>query len=217
MTLHLRRPEGRGLRLLALGAHSDDIEIGCGGTVLRWIEESPGIEVGWVVACAAGARGEEAKASAATFLAGAARRELRIESFRDGFLPYVGGQVKDFFERLKTEFDPDVILTHRRDDLHQDHRLISELTWNTWRSHLILEYEVPKWDGDFGSPNTYVHLPERLARRKVEALMKHFGTQRSRQWFDEETFFSVMRLRGVESRAPERYAEGFWGRKLIVD
>jgi LmbE family N-acetylglucosaminyl deacetylase len=214
--MQLPRPDGRPLRLLAIGAHSDDIEIGCGATLLHWLESARGTEVTWVVLAATGARADEARASAATFLAGAGRRDVRVEGFRDGFLPYLGVQVKEFFERLKSEVDPDVILTHRRDDLHQDHRFACELTWNTWRDHLILEYEVPKWDGDLATANTYIHVPDRLARRKVEALMHHFGTQRNRHWFDEETFFGLMRLRGLECNAPERWAEAFCCRKLCL-
>jgi LmbE family N-acetylglucosaminyl deacetylase len=203
----------RALRVLCLGAHSDDIEIGCGGTILRLISEGWKLDVRWIVLCSNETRGEEGRASAKDFLHGAARQEISIERFRDGFLPYSGPPVKEFFEVLKEEPPSDVIFTHTRSDLHQDHRLICELTWNTFRDHLILEYEIPKFDGDLGLPNFFVHLDENVARRKVELVMKHFGTQRSKHWFTEDTFLALMRLRGVESRSPGRYAEGFHCRK----
>jgi LmbE family N-acetylglucosaminyl deacetylase len=204
----------RALRVLCLGAHSDDLEIGCGGTILRLIAEGWQLDVHWILLCSNETRGEEARASARDFLTGAARQQISIERFRDGFLPYSGQPVKEYFEELKKEPSPDVIFTHHRADLHQDHRLMCELTWNTFRDHLILEYEIPKFDGDLGLPNFFVHLDENLARRKTELLMKHFGSQRSRHWFTEDTFMGLMRLRGVESRSPGRFAEGFHCRKI---
>jgi LmbE family N-acetylglucosaminyl deacetylase len=207
---------GRALRVLCLGAHSDDIEIGCGGTILRLIAEGWKLDVRWVVFCSNETRGEEARGSAKDFLAGVDQHSISIERFRDGFLPYSGPPVKEHFEELKKETSPDVIFTHTRADLHQDHRLMCELTWNTFRDHLILEYEIPKFDGDLGLPNFFVHLDEKVARRKVELLMKHFGTQRSKHWFTEDTFLGLMRLRGVESRSLTHYAEGFHCRKVIV-
>jgi LmbE family N-acetylglucosaminyl deacetylase len=202
------------LRVLCLGAHSDDIEIGCGGSMLRLISEGWRLDVHWVVLCSNETRGEEARASARDFLSGIAQHKISIERFRDGFLPYSGPLVKEHFEELKREPTPDLVFTHHRADLHQDHRLICELTWNTFRDHLILEYEIPKFDGDLGLPNFFVHLDEKLARRKVELLLKHFGTQRSKHWFTEDTFMGLMRLRGVESRSPGRFAEGFHCRKV---
>ncbi len=205
----------RSLRVLCLGAHSDDIEIGCGGTILRLISDGWKLDVHWVVLCSTETRGDEAQDSAKGFLAGAATQKISIERFRDGFLPYSGPPVKEYFEDLKKSPSPDVILTHHRADLHQDHRLVCELTWNTFRDHLILEYEIPKFDGDLGLPNFFVSLDEKLARRKAELLMKHFGSQRSKHWFTEDLFLGLMRLRGMESRSPGRFAEGFHCRKIV--
>ena len=213
--LHLGFPGGQLRSVLAIGCHSDDIEIGCGGTLLRLMEEHPGLSVTWVVLCAKGERAVEAGGSAGDFLVRAGAREIVLAEFRDGFLPYVGGEVKDFFESLKARLAPDLILTHQRSDLHQDHRLACELTWNTWRDHLVLEYEIPKYDGDMGRPNVYVTLEERIVRRKVDLLLAHFATQRSKRWFTDDLFLSLMRLRGMESNSPSRYAEAFYGRKAV--
>jgi len=208
---------GRGLRrLLALGAHSDDIEIGCGATILRLVQEYPDLEVHWVVFSAHGARADEARASAESLLSDAVRREIVVESFRDGFLPYDGAAVKDRFETLKTQIDPDLILTHYGRDAHQDHRLVSELTWNTFRNHLILEFEIPKFDGDLGQPSVFVQLSEDLVRRKVEHLHQHFPSQHGRQWFSEDLFRSLMRLRGMECNAESSHAEAFYSRKILI-
>jgi LmbE family N-acetylglucosaminyl deacetylase len=209
----LARP-GERLSVLCVGAHSDDIEIGAGGTLLSWIEAGVEVDAHWCVASAPGARAQEARASADAFLAGCTSARVELAEFKDGFFPYCGGELKTWFERLKQAVNPDVILTHRRDDAHQDHREICKLTWNTFRDHLILEYEVPKWDGDLGRPNFYVPLSARAMTRKVELLLEHFGTQRSKDWFDAETFRGLARLRGMECRAPERFAEGFVARKL---
>jgi LmbE family N-acetylglucosaminyl deacetylase len=208
-----RRP-GSALRVLCLGAHSDDIEIGCGGTMLRLLEERPGTEVRWVVVGAQGDRAREARDSAARFLAKAARSEVLVEGFRDSYFPYVGEKIKAFVESTRLGFDPDVVLTHCRGDLHQDHRLVSELTWNAYRDHLILEYEIPKYDGDLGQPNVFVPLPERVVREKARLVLEGFPSQRAKPWFSEDTFMALPRLRGVECNAPERYAEAFHGRKL---
>jgi LmbE family N-acetylglucosaminyl deacetylase len=202
-------------KILALGAHADDIEIGSGGTVLRLLEQNPAAEVCWVVFGASGPRRTEATESANQFLANARRKEVVVKDFKDGYFAYVGGEIKDFFEELKRQFVPDLILTHYRDDLHQDHRLVSQLTWNTFRDHLILEYEIPKYDGDIGSPNFFVHLDPALCRRKVHNIMKAFGSQQGRSWFTEDTFLALLRLRGVESNAPDKYAEAFYCRKLV--
>jgi len=206
--------KGPGLRLLCLGAHSDDIEIGCGGTILRVLEENPTVEVCWAVLGASGARTAEALKSANLFLANARQKEVITREFRDGYFPYLGAEIKDFFEELKRKFIPDLILTHHREDLHQDHRLVSELTWNTFRNHLILEYEIVKYDGDLGAPNFFVCLSEALAKRKIRNLIDCFQSQRNKSWFTEDTFSSILRLRGVESNAPEKYAEGFYCRKM---
>ena len=204
------------LRVLAIGAHADDIEIGCGGTILRLVGEHRDLTVDWVVLSGDGDRADEAGDSAAAFLAGAARRQVTVERFRDGFLPYDGGAVKELFERLKSRVDPDLILTHRLEDRHQDHRLVSELTWNTWRDHLILEYEIPKYEGDLGQPNLFVPLAAEVCERKVELLRKGFPSQAGRYWFTDDTFWSLLRLRGLESRSPSRYAEAFTARKLTL-
>ena len=215
ITIDFRRGQKPGFRLLCIGAHSDDIEVGCGGTVLRLLDEIPGAEVDWVVLGAAGERRNEAEASAERFLARAARKNVIIHTFRDGFLPYAGGEVKEFFEDLKSRCEPDLILTPTRGDLHQDHRLAAELTWNTFRNHLIFEYEIVKYDGDLGSPNAFVHLSESTSRRKVKNLLECFKTQHEKRWFTEDTFFSILRLRGVESNAPQKYAEAFYCRKIV--
>jgi LmbE family N-acetylglucosaminyl deacetylase len=204
-------------RLLCLGAHADDIEIGCGGTVLRLIEQIPELAVRWVVFTGNAARAAEARASAADFLTGVSERTVTLHDFRDGFLPYEGALVKEAFERLKQEFDPSLVLTHMMGDAHQDHRLIAELTHNTFRNHLILEYETPKHDGDFGNPGILVPLSEAQARRKTASLMRHFASQRERRWFAEETFMAMMRLRGVFSNAPSGLAEGFYCRKAMLE
>jgi LmbE family N-acetylglucosaminyl deacetylase len=203
-------------RVLAMGCHADDIEIGCGGTILHLIESLPSVEVWWVVLSARDARAEEVHRSAEAFLDGAAGRHIIVSEFRDGFFPYDGGAIKDFFEDLKPQISPDLIFTHNRKDLHQDHRVASELTWNTFRNHLILEYEVPKYDGDFGTPNVFFHLSEAIAKRKVENLLEFFQTQRDRRWFTEDLFLSALRIRGMESNSPTRYAEGFYGRKVVL-
>jgi LmbE family N-acetylglucosaminyl deacetylase len=207
--------DGAGLRLLVVGAHSDDVEIGCGGTVLRLVEDGLVASVGWVVLSAAGERAGEARASAAAFCAKAPEHEVVVGEFRDGFLPYQGWEVKEFFEGLK-RFDPDLVLTHRRDDAHQDHRLVGELTWNTFRDHLVLEYEIPKYDGDLGQPNVFVALDRARCERKIDLLMEHFRSQRDRRWFTEDTFWSILRLRGLESNSPSTYAEAFHARKLVL-
>jgi LmbE family N-acetylglucosaminyl deacetylase len=203
-------------RVLVIGCHADDIEIGCGGTLLTLAEANPGLEVDWVVLTAAGARGAEARASAEAFLAGVNSLRIELHEFRDGFLPYVGGEVKDVFESLKGRVDPQLVLTHTNYDLHQDHRFACELTWNTFRNHLILEYEIPKVDGDLGRPNVFMPLTGAVAERKLALLEEHFPTQSGKHWFDRETFLGLMRLRGMEAVAPERLAEGYTCRKLVL-
>ncbi len=201
------------LQVLALGAHADDIEIGCGGTLLRLAAERRALEVVWVVLCSTPERATEARASAAAFLADVPRSRVIVHGHRDGFLPYEGAAVKEAFEALKREVSPDLVLTHHRDDRHQDHRLVSELTWNTWRDHLILEYEIPKYDGDFGSPNLFSAIPAATLERKISLVLQHFGSQAGKQWFDPELFRAVARLRGMECGAPEGLAEAFYCRK----
>jgi LmbE family N-acetylglucosaminyl deacetylase len=198
------------LRVLAIGSHADDIEIGCGGTLLRLARELEALELHWVVLSADGERADEARASAEAFGA-----EKEVLGFRDAFFRY-GGEVKQFFEELKGRFDPDLVLTHHDADRHQDHRLVAELTWNTFRDHLILEYEIPKYDGDLGSPNVFFHLSQDIARRKVELLLDAFPSQREKRWFTEDLFLGLMRVRGMESNSPSGYAEGFYARKLSI-
>jgi LmbE family N-acetylglucosaminyl deacetylase len=203
-------------RVLCLGAHSDDIEIGCGGTVLRMIERSKTIEFYWLVLSSNPRRAKEAESSANAFLRRARKKTVVVKSFRDGFLPYLGPPVKECFEELKKVFAPDVIFTHCRHDLHQDHRLVCELTWNTFRDHFILEYEVPKYDADLHSPNFFVPLSDAQACRKVNSLMRHFTTQQNKRWFSEELFYGLMRLRATEVASPTRYSEAFYCRKALL-
>lgn len=207
---------GGRLSVLCLGAHSDDIEIGLGGTLLGWQAQGLELDVTWCVLSGSGARETEARSSARDFLHGAATQRVEVMPFRDGFFPSEAAAIKGWFEGLKGRANPGVIFTHRGDDAHQDHREVSRHTWNTFRDHLILEYEVPKWDGDMGQPNLYVAAPAAIVQRKIDLLIAHFGTQRSKHWFDEETFRGLARLRGMECRAPERYAEAFFARKLVM-
>jgi LmbE family N-acetylglucosaminyl deacetylase len=216
LRLALERAGSAPLAVLALGSHSDDIEIGCGGTILRLAETVPELEVVWVVLAADGARGEEARRSADAFLERVAAKRVLTAEFRDSFFPYVGDAVKEFFEELKTQVAPDLVLTHHGADLHQDHRLVAELTWNTFRDHLILEYEVPKYDGDLGRPNLFVSLDEETCRRKVDLLLTHFPSQGDRHWFTDDLFYSLLRLRGMECNSPTRFAEAFHCRKALL-
>jgi LmbE family N-acetylglucosaminyl deacetylase len=215
ITLQLTRPKEI-LSLLCLGAHADDIEIGAGGTILGWIASGIRLEVDWCVLSAPGPRAAEAEASAAAFLAGAARSRIILGQFDDGFFPYQAADIKPWLKALQAEGAPDVILTHARNDAHQDHREVCQLTWNLFRNHLILEYEIPKWDGDLGQPNLYVPLTSAVLERKIELLHANFATQRSKDWFDAEIFRGLARLRGMECRAPERCAEAFVMRKAAL-
>lgn len=214
-SLDLARP-GQTLSVLCLGAHADDIEIGAGGTLLALIAAGVRLEVDWCVLSAVGPRAAEARASAEAFLAGAAASRVELGQFEDNRFPYQGDAIKTWLEGLRARVEPDVVLTHVRQDAHQDHREICQLTWNLFRNHLILEYEVPKWDGDLDRPNAYMPLPTAMLERKVELLLDHFGSQRSKDWFDAETFRGLARLRGMECRAPERYAEAFVLRKAML-
>jgi LmbE family N-acetylglucosaminyl deacetylase len=199
--------------ILCLGAHSDDIEIGAGATILRLVRENPGARIVWVVCAGGGIRGEEAGASAARFLEGAGQADIVLKTFRDGHFPHQWAEVKTFLETLKRH-DPDLILTHHREDLHQDHRILSELTWNTFRDHKILEYEIPKWDGGMGTPNLFVPATVTDTDTKIRLLMECFASQADKHWFDDLTFRGLMRLRGLECNAPEYLAEAFYARKL---
>jgi LmbE family N-acetylglucosaminyl deacetylase len=209
------KTQGSIRQVLCLGAHSDDIEIGCGGTLLKLINLYPDLNICWVVLGASAQREQEAFESAHSLLATLNSKNVIVKGFRDGFFPYVGLEIKEYFEVLKREVSPDLVLTHFRHDRHQDHRLVSDLTWNTFRNHLIWEYEIPKYDGDLGIPNIFVHLDEGICKRKVSHLMEYFSTQSGKGWFTEDTFWAMMRLRGVESNAPDKYAEAFYCRKLV--
>jgi LmbE family N-acetylglucosaminyl deacetylase len=212
LSLSKREP----LRLLCLGAHCDDIEIGCGGTILKLATAGRKIEVQWVVFSSDEGRKQEALKSAEAFLCDVTNKKIVILALRDGFFPYLGYELKERFEQLKAEISPDLILTHYRHDLHQDHRLVSELTWNTFRNHLILEYEIPKYDGDFGSPNVFVPLDESICRRKIDAILDAYQSQREKHWFSRDLFSAILRLRGMEANACSGYAEGFYCRKAVL-
>ena len=216
LPLELSRPGASPARVLALGAHPDDIEIGCGGTILKLIEQGAVAEVHWVVLSGEDERAEEARASAAAMLGDLGRIEIDVCDFSDGFFPYEGKRIKDYFEGLKRELAPDLVFTHQRADLHQDHRTTCELTWNTFRDHLILEYEVPKYDGDMSAPNAFVPISENLGRRKIDHLMEYFGSQRSKRWFEEDLFSGLLRLRGMECNSPSSLAEAFFCRKAVL-
>jgi len=200
--------------ILCLGAHCDDIEIGCGGTLLRLLRARKDATVRWVVFSSTPARAREAEAAAAIFLKGARARNVQIHAFEDGHFPYQGAEIKSVFEELKRGPAPDLVFTHYRDDRHQDHRMISDTTWQTFRDSLVLEYEIPKYDGDLGSPNVFLHLDATTCERKIRVLVRSYATQRAKPWFTEETLRALLRLRGIESRA--RYAEAFYGRKLVL-
>lgn len=203
------------LKVLCLGCHSDDIEIGCGGTILKLVEEYPECYFDWVIFSAIGEREVEAKRGAELFT-GSRLKSPVLKSFPDGFMPYQGAELKDVFEKDLKQLRPDVIFTHNGKDAHQDHRLISELTWNTFRDHLILEYEIPKYDGDMGQPSAFVTLEAKVCQKKVRFILDTFRSQRSKRWFEQETFMSLMRLRGMECNAPSGYAEAFYCRKLVI-
>jgi LmbE family N-acetylglucosaminyl deacetylase len=202
-------------RILCVGAHSDDIEIGCAGTLLTLLARYERAAVKWVVFSGSDIRAAEGRASAELFLEHAGERQIDVHRFRDGFFPAQFAEIKERFETLKT-FRPDLIFTHYRDDRHQDHRVLSDLAWNTFRDHTILEYEIPKYDGDFGQPNVFVPLSPEVARRKTEVLLAAFASQREKPWFDAETFLAVLRLRGMECASPTRFAEAFYGRKITI-
>lgn len=217
LQLGLPRDPAAPLKLLCLGAHSDDIEIGCGGTILKLLSTRSNVDVVWVVFSAGPQREREARTSASLFLQQAGvRSKVIVLNFRDGFFPYQGTQIKEFFEELKNDVDPDLIFTHYRDDRHQDHRTIGDLTWNTWRRHLILEYEIPKYDGDLGTPNCFVPLDRELCERKIEYIRDVFRSEANKAWLTEDTFQAILRLRGVECAAAGKYAEAFYCRKFVL-
>jgi LmbE family N-acetylglucosaminyl deacetylase len=209
-------PQTRGpLKLLCLGAHADDIEIGCGGTVLRLTAQVPELVVRWIVFSGVGLRGAEARSSASAFLENVSEKRIEVLDFRDGYFPFQGTEIKDCFEAVKRDFDPSIVLTHWQGDAHQDHRLVAELTHNTFRDHLVLEYEIPKYDGDLGNPAFFVPLTQVQLCRKTEMISRHFPSQRGRSWFSDETFLAIARLRGIGCNAPEGLAEAFYARKIV--
>jgi LmbE family N-acetylglucosaminyl deacetylase len=206
---------GKIKNILCLGAHSDDIEIGCGGTLLKLIRDHDHLNIWWVVFSAEGSRSREARSSAKAFLSGVSRKKIVVKQFRGSFFPFDGEHIKEYFEEIKGAFRPDLVLTHYRDDRHQDHRILSDLAWNTFRNHLILEYEIPKYDGDLGIPNAFIRLDEELCQRKVEYLCRFFQSQTNKHWFSEDTFLALMRLRGLECASSTKYAEAFFCRKWV--
>jgi len=216
LTLAFHHKPDAPLSVLCLGAHADDIEIGCGGTLLKLAEQNRNLSVHWVVLSATPSRSREARQSAKLFLRNAGRQQLVLKRFRDSYFPFVGTQIKNFMHQLSRQVSPDVIFTHQRGDLHQDHRLVAELTRNAFRNHLVLEYEIPKYDGDLGTPNVYVHIDQAVAEQKVKHICQTFKTQRKKQWFDADTFLALLRLRGVESNSPTKYAEAFYCPKMLL-
>lgn len=203
------------LSILCLGAHCDDIEIGCGGTIMKLLQGQRAATVTWVTFCSNAQRKIEAEESAREVLARVAEKHIQVHSFRDGFMPWSGDEVKETFEGLKAQISPDLIFTHYRDDLHQDHRLVSDLTWNTFRDHLILEYEIPKYDGDLGRPAFFVPLDESVCRKKIDMILEGYPSQRSKSWFTADLFWSLLRIRGMEAQSPSHFAEAFHCRKLV--
>jgi LmbE family N-acetylglucosaminyl deacetylase len=201
-------------KILCLGAHPDDIEIGCGGTILKILDEIPGASFQWIVFSGNQKRITEAQDSARRFL-GNAPAKYDFLQFKDSYFPFIGASIKDYFEEIKKIYCPDIIFSHYSKDAHQDHRLISDLTWNTFRDHFIVEYEIPKYDGDLTTPNVYVHLSEKIVSRKISYIISSFESQKEKSWFTEDAFRSLLRIRGIESNASKLYAEGFHCRKII--
>ena len=202
--------------ILFMGAHCDDIEIGCGATVLHLIERFPNAHYDWIVFSSSAVRAEEALRSSERMLAGAISKHVTIKHFQNGYFPYVGAQIKDYFELLKTQVNPDLIFTHYLDDRHQDHRTLSELTWNTFRDHFILEYEIPKYDGGLGSPNCFIPVSQAHADKKIANLMQYFVCETTKPWFTPETFVAMLRLRGIECNSPTGLAEAFYCKKFVL-
>jgi LmbE family N-acetylglucosaminyl deacetylase len=216
MNLNLRTSSDGSLKVLCLGSHSDDIEIGCGGTILQLIDRYPGCVFYWVVFSAIGVRKIEAQKAAEMFAGSKRIRKSFFKEFPDTFMPFVGSDIKNFFEEIKQAVSPDLIFTHNRKDAHQDHRLISELTWNAFRDHFILEYEIPKYDGDMGQPSVFVPIEPALCQKKIQLIIETFESQHSKRWFEENTFLSLLRLRGMECNSPSGYAEAFYSRKIVL-
>ncbi len=202
-------------RIVCLGAHPDDIEIGCGGTIRRWTAERD-LEVTWAVLSGEGVRADEARAGAATFLTDAATASVEIADFPDSRFPADWAAIKTWIHDLASRAEPDLVFTHRLEDRHQDHRVVGEIAWQAFRDAVILEYEIPKWEGDPGVANAYVSLDRETVDAKVDALLATFESQREKPWFDAETFRGLMRLRGVECHAADGYAEAFTCRKILL-
>lgn len=202
--------------ILCIGSHADDIEIGCGGTILKLLAENDSVHVHWIVLSASKERADEAHRSAKLFLRQTNNKNIVIKNFRDTYFPYCGAEIKEYFLELRREVSPGLIFTHRREDMHQDHRLVSELTWNTFRDHLIMEYEIPKYEGDLGSPNVFVQLSESICRRKVDTIVNLFQSQKSKKWFSEDIFWALLRIRGLESNSPSKLAEALYCRKMVL-
>jgi len=217
LKFELNNKSGKALKILCLGAHCDDIEIGCGGTLLSILENNKNSEVHWIVLSSDQQRGKEARSSANIFLNNTLRKKIDVNKFRNGYFPYIGTEIKDYFEEIKERISPDVIFTHYRYDLHQDHRTVSELTWNTFRNNLIFEYEIPKYDGDIGSPNCYVPLELNVCHNKIKNILASFTTQSEKHWLKEELLLSIMRIRGMECVSPTNYAEAFYCRKMVLE
>lgn len=215
-SLSLNLPGGRAPKFLFIGAHCDDIEIGCGGTAMELLGRYPNAEVHWVVLSSNEVRSKEAREAAAMILGNIEKKNVVLQTFRESFFPSEAPSIKEFFEQIKRDVSPDLVFAHYRDDLHQDHRTVGELIWNTYRNHMILEYEIPKYDGGLGSPGVFVPLSEDTVKRKVDLLMKCFGSQVPKQWFTPDTFRGLMRLRGIECNAPAGFAEAFYARKLCL-
>jgi LmbE family N-acetylglucosaminyl deacetylase len=215
-SLFLENDDSKIQSVLFLGAHCDDIEIGCGGTVLRLAEEFPNVHIHWIIFSTNSVRKQEAEKSASQFLRAFNKSNILINDFRNGYFPYIGAEIKDYFEQVKQDVSPDIIFTHYRHDLHQDHRTLSDLTWNTFRDHLILEYEIPKYDGDIGPPNFFVSLSKEQLETKNRYILQSYQSQEQRQWFSEDTFSALARLRGVESNSESGFAEAFYCRKIQI-
>lgn len=214
--LKMNLEKNKGLKILCLGAHSDDIEIGCGGTILRLQKDFPDLKFHWIVFSGTPSRAEEAQSCANEFLTKIESKRIDVLDFKESYFPFVGKEIKDYFETLKLFFSPDLILTHYKNDAHQDHRLISQLTWNTFRDHMIFEYEIPKYDGDLSTPNFYVNINKSLIQQKVNLICNHFQSQKKKGWFTKETFMALSKLRGIESNSVSGYAEAFYCRKIVI-
>jgi LmbE family N-acetylglucosaminyl deacetylase len=215
LALTLAPPSARQLDILCIGAHCDDIEIGCGGTILSLQRQYPRCKIHWLVLTSVPTRRQEAMTAVRKFIRPSARGEVRIGTLPDGYLPAHFSEVKTQFEDLKRAIHPDLILTHHELDRHQDHSLISQITWQTFRDHMIWEYEIPKYDGDLLTPNMYVPLVSAVAARKVAMIVRTFSSQETKSWFSAENLLAAMRIRGLESRSPSGFAEAFHCRKLV--